>query len=85
MRFSASPTYAKDDDCGKGLNSLLRQKSEISAPLKTLTVGLYHIRFTTYKKGEVKGTFLAQIGSTVKIPGIEMVKTIDKLIKKINK
>ena len=42
-------------------------------------MGLYRIGFTTYKKGEVKGTFLAQVGAPVEIPGIVMAKTIEEL------
>ena len=80
-------SLAKNDDSsempktprGTKYNSLLRYKSVAGDPLKALTVGLYRIGFTTYKRGEVKGTFLAQIGSPVKIPGIVMAKTIEEL------
>ena len=80
-------SLAKNDDSsempktprGTKYNSLLRYKSEVGNPLKALTVGLYRIGFTTYKKGEVKGTFLAQVGAPVKIPGIVMAKTIEEL------
>jgi len=65
---------------GRGYNSLLRYKSKVSDPLKALTRGLYRIGFTTYKKGEVKGTFVAQIGSPVKLPGIVMAKSVDELL-----
>lgn len=80
-------SLAKNDDSsempktprGTKYNSLLRYKSVVGDPLKALTVGLYRIGFTTYKTGEVKGTFLAQVGAPVKIPGIVMAKTIAEL------
>lgn len=80
-------SLAKNDDSsempktprGTKYNSLLRYKSVAGNPLKALTVGLYRIGFTTYKKGEVKGSFVAQVGAPVKIPGIVMAKTIEEL------
>lgn len=86
-------TLARNDDSsempknpgGSSYNSLLRHKSVASDPKKALTVGLYRIGFTTYKKGEVKGTFLAEIGAPVKLPGVEIAKTIDELSTLINK
>ncbi|WP_109299923.1 Lipl32 family lipoprotein [Aquimarina sp. AU474] len=66
---------------GSSYNSLLRYKSEASDPLKALTVGLYRIGFTTYKTGEVKGTFLAQVAAPIKLPGVVMAKTITDLKK----
>lgn len=66
---------------GSGYNSLLRYKSEAGDPLKALTVGLYRIGFTTYKTGEVKGTFLAQVAAPVKLPGVVMAKTIAEIKK----
>ncbi|MDO5979111.1 Lipl32 family lipoprotein [Flavivirga spongiicola] len=66
---------------GSKYNSLLRYKSEASNPQKALTVGLYRIGFTTYKKGEVKGTFLAQVAAPIKLPGVVMAKTIEDLKK----
>ncbi|MCG8184269.1 LipL32 family surface lipoprotein [Tenacibaculum piscium] len=84
-------TLAKNDDSsempklpsGSKYNSLLRYKSKTGDPLKALTVGLYRIGFTTYKKGEVKGTFLAQIGAPVKLPGILVAKSIAELKKQM--
>ncbi|MDO5986982.1 Lipl32 family lipoprotein [Flavivirga amylovorans] len=66
---------------GSKYNSLLRYKSEVSNPEKALSVGLYRIGFTTYKRGEVKGTFLAQVGAPIKLPGVVMAKTIEDLKK----
>jgi len=66
---------------GSSYNSLLRYKSEVGDPLKALTVGLYRIGFTTYKKGEVKGTFLAEVAAPIKLPGVAMAKTIEELKK----
>lgn len=86
-------TLSKNDDSGEmpknpggsSYNSLLRYKSVASDPLKALTVGLYRVGFTTYKKGEVKGTFLAQVAAPVKLPGVAMDKTIDGLLKQLKK
>lgn len=55
---------------GSKYNSLMRITSETSNPTKSLVMGLYRIGFTTYKTGEVQGSFLAQIGSPVKLPGV---------------
>ncbi len=70
---------------GSKYNSLLRYKSEVGSPTKALTVGLYRIGFTTYKTGEVKGTFLAQVGAPVKLPGVVMAKTIAELNEGLSK
>ena len=82
-------TLARNDDSGEmpknpggsKYNSLLRYKSQASDPLKALTVGLYRIGFTTYKKGEVSGTFLAEVAAPIKLPGVAVAKTIDELLK----
>ncbi len=69
---------------GRKYNSLLRYKSKAGDPLKALSVGLYRIGFTTYKKGEVNGTFLAQVATPVALPGVGIAKTIDELLTQIN-
>ena len=66
---------------GSSYNSLLRYKSEAGDPLKALTAGLYRIGFTTYKTGEVKGTFLAEVAAPIKLPGVVMAKSIEELKK----
>ena len=84
-------TLAKNDDSrempknpgGSKYNSLLRYESEVSDPLKALTKGLYRIGFTTYKKGEVSGTFLAQVGAPIKLPGVIVSKDIEKLLEQL--
>jgi hypothetical protein len=71
-------TIDKNDDSselpaqpsGSKYNSLMRITSEVSNPMKSLVMGLYRIGFTTYKTGEVQGSFLAQIGAPVKLPGV---------------
>lgn len=68
---------------GSSYNSLLRYKSEVGSPTKALTAGLYRIGFTTYKTGEVKGTFLAEVAAPVKLPGVVMAKTIEDLKKEL--
>ena len=85
-------TLARNDDSsempknpgGRSYNSLLRYESNLNDPLGSLTVGLYRIGFTTYKTGEVSGTFLAQVASSVKIPGVGVAKTISTLLEQIN-
>ena len=68
---------------GSAYNSLMRVTSEVSNPLKALTIGLYRIGFTTYKTGEVQGSFLAQVGAPVDIPGIVIATDLDGLAKLI--
>ncbi len=71
-------TIDKNDDSsempaqpsGSKYNSLMRITSNPSDPMKSLVMGLYRIGFTTYKTGEVQGSFLAQIGAPVKLPGV---------------
>ncbi len=69
---------------GSSYNSLLRYKSEASDPLKALTVGLYRVGFTTFKVGEVNGTFLAEVAAPIKLPGVAVAKTIDELNAQLN-
>ncbi len=68
---------------GSKYNSLMRITSEPSNPLKALVVGLYRVGFTTYKTGEVQGSFVAQVGAPVKLPGVAVAKTIDDLAAKV--
>jgi hypothetical protein len=83
-------TYDSNDDSGElpaqpsgsKYNSLMRVTSEISNPLRALVVGLYRIGFTTYKTGEVKGGFLAQIGAPIKMKGVAVATNLEDLMKK---
>jgi hypothetical protein len=70
---------------GSKYNSLMRVTSETGNPLKALVVGLYRVGFTTYKTGEVQGSFVAQVGAPVKLPGVGMAKTIDELATQLTK
>lgn len=70
---------------GSKYNSLMRITSDTSNPLKSLTMGLYRIGFTTYKKGEVQGSFLAQIGAPIKLPGVAIAASADKLAASVKK
>lgn len=70
---------------GSSYNSLLRYKSQASDPAKALTAGLYRVGFTTYKVGEVRGTFLAEVAAPVKLPGVALAKTVDELVAQLNK
>ena len=84
-------TYGSNDDSselpaqpsGNKYNSVLRIVSEPSNPAKALVRGLYRIGFTTFKTGEVQGTFLAQVGSIVKLPGVVIEKDKKALIEKV--
>ncbi|MFL5752387.1 MAG: LipL32 family surface lipoprotein [Bacteroidia bacterium] len=79
--------YDQNDDSGEmpaqpsgsKYNSLMRITSEVSNPLKALVTGLYRIGFTTYKVGEVQGSFLAQVGAPVDLPGVAIAKDIEAL------
>ena len=48
-------------------------------PTKSLVMGLYRIGFTTYKKGEVNGSFLAQVGAPIKLPGVKIASKPEEL------
>ena len=37
------------------------------------------IHFTTYKKGEVNGSFLAQVGAPIKLPGVKIASKPEEL------
>ena len=86
-------SYGVNDDSGEmpaqpsgsKYNSLMRITSEASNPLKALVVGLYRIGFTTYKTGEVKGGFVAQVGAPVKLPGVKMGASVDALVEALKK
>jgi len=85
--------YDQNDDSGElpaqpsgsKYNSLMRITSEVSNPLKALVTGLYRIGFTTYKTGEVQGSFVAQVGAPVKLPGVAIAKDVDALLKMVKK
>ena len=66
---------------GNKYNSVLRITSTPSDPLKALVRGMYRIAFTTYKVGEVQGSFLAQVGAPVALPGVGIAKTPAELNK----
>ncbi len=80
-------TFGDNDDSselppnpsGQTYNSLLRITSIPADPMKSLVRGLYRIAFTTYKVGEVQGTFLTQVGTTAELPGTAIAKTQEQL------
>jgi hypothetical protein len=84
--------YDSNDDSSempknpKGLvrNSLFRVTSEVSNPLKALVRGLYRVGFTTFKAGEVEGTFLAQIGAPINLPGIVVGSSVSEVQSKVS-
>jgi hypothetical protein len=63
-------------------NSLVRIESETNNPTKALVRGLYRITLTTYKKGDVAGSFVTTVGSN--IPGIQIAESPEKLHKLVN-
>jgi hypothetical protein len=79
--------YGQNDDCsdlpkqpsGNRYNSQMRISSDVSNPTKSLVTGLYRIGFTSYKTGEVQGSFIAQIGAPVKLPGIQIARDFESL------
>jgi hypothetical protein len=84
-------TYDQNDDSsempaqpsGNKYNSLMRITSDVNNPSKALVAGLYRVCFTTYKKGDVNGSFVAQLGAPVKLPGVVVAQTIEELEKQI--
>ncbi|MBL0072959.1 MAG: hypothetical protein IPP34_14610 [Bacteroidetes bacterium] len=68
---------------GSKYNSLMRVTSETSDPLKSLTMGLYRVGFTTFKTGEVQGSFLAQVGAPVKLPGVKISSNMEALMNEV--
>lgn len=68
---------------GSKYNSLMRISSDMNNPAKALVAGLYRVGFTTYKTGEVKGSFVAQLGAPVKLPGVVVAQSLDELAKQI--
>jgi Surface lipoprotein of Spirochaetales order len=70
--------FANNDDTselpaqpsGSKYNSVIRYQSVASDPLKSIAIGLYRIVFTTYKPGDVEGSFYAEVASTIKLPGM---------------
>ncbi len=85
-------TFDRNDDSsempanpgGSKYNSLMRLTSELNDPMRALTVGLYRIGFTTFKTGDLKGGFLAQIGSPINMPGMIVASSLDDLQTKLN-
>jgi hypothetical protein len=85
-------SYDSNDDSGEmpaqpsgsKYNSLMRITSQTGDPLKALVVGLYRIGFTTYKTGEVQGSFIAQVASPVKLPGVKIAQNLDALMNAVN-
>jgi hypothetical protein len=67
---------------GSKYNSLMRISSDTSNPAKSIVMGLYRIGFTTYKTGEVQGSFLAQLGAPIKLPGVMVAVKPEDLVKK---
>ncbi len=71
-----------DEERHAKYNSLVRIETQVNRPEKALTRGLYRVAFTTYKRGDVKGSFVATIGTN--IPGVKMATSLPELHKIVN-
>lgn len=69
---------------GSYYNSVLRIESNRNDPLRYLVRGLYRIGFTTFKRGEVQGSFLAQVGAPIELPGVVIGRTPAEVHAKVN-
>lgn len=84
-------TFGENDDSselpaqpsGSKYNSVLRLATSADDPLKALVRGMYRIAFTTYKVGEVQGTFMAQVGAPVDLPGTAIARNPADLAKAV--
>jgi len=84
-------TFGENDDSselpanpgGQKYNSVLRMSTSADDPLKALVRGMYRVAFTTYKVGEVQGTFLAQVGAPVDLPGTAIARNPADLAKAV--
>lgn len=65
---------------GSLYNSLLR----VTADQTPLVRGLYRIGFTTFKVGEVQGSFFAEVGSPIDLPGVVIARTADEVAELVN-
>ena len=82
-------TFGENDDSvelpaqpsGQKNNSVLRLANSNDDPLKTLVRGLYRIAFTTYKVGDVQGSYLIQVGAPVDLPGVVLARDTAELAK----
>ncbi len=72
-----------DEERHAKYNSLVRIKTQLRSPSKALVRGLYRITLTTYKKGDVAGSFVTTVGSN--IPGIKIAESLEKLHQLVNK
>lgn len=71
-----------DEERHAKYNSLTRIETQVNKPEKALTRGLYRVAFTTYKRGNVEGSFVATIGTN--IPGVKMATSLSELHKIVN-
>jgi hypothetical protein len=76
-------TFGENDDSdelpanpsGQKYNALLRVASNVDDPLRVLVRGMYRIAFTSYKVGEVQGTYAAEVGSVAPLLGAALART----------
>lgn len=81
VKYNDDSSEMPKQPSGSSYNSLMRITSETSNPMKSLTVGLYRIAFTTYKRGEVEGSFMAQVGAPIKLPGVMISNKLEDIKK----
>jgi len=85
-------TFGENDDSnelpanpsGQKYNSMLRVATNTEDPLRALVRGMYRLAFATYKIGEVQGTFLAQVGAPIDLPGSVFARNPVDLAKEVN-
>lgn len=89
LRYNSAPIVKKkktkttiEKDSVKLESPKTPKKIKKPKKLEPITAGLYRIGFTTLKMDEIKGTFLIQIGSSSRLNGIVMSRTIEGLLKK---
>lgn len=82
------PLDANDDSSeipanpsGNGCNSLIRIKHDVTNPAKGLVKSVYRITFTSFK-GDVKGSYLCQVGTNV--PGVKIADSLEELDRIVN-
>lgn len=66
---------------GSSNNSLIRIKNDVNNPAKGLVKSVYRITFTSFR-GEVKGSYLCQVGTNV--PGVKIADSLEELGKIVN-
>jgi hypothetical protein len=80
IEYNDDSSEMPNNPAGNRRNSLLRVVSDIDDPLRSLVAGLYRVAFTSFGSSEVEGSFLAQIGAPIAMPGVVIGQTIDEIV-----